>query len=312
MVHILDKPYIINIPGIWGDHVEDFLTTHVKIGDGNKWKGYIKVGPNCYHEVDLFCKIQYEISRGITAFANPEEELGRMSQALKELHDSTVGIGSARTLRMLTFLQSLLVPPGNGIQPSELEKQISKLKKEVQEFEELVNTVVNGVYPTEGEWGVSLSLMTVLAVAYSMCEWHRPVLWEAYSAGRARDELANRWPEEDKQRNKFLDAISYLIRYQSDPGQYYRGTGVGDYLKPEKVDLTKLMFGQSLKSALMVVAFIEEVRNRRLGSLPQVVQNILPQDEDCLKFINRDLEDTIPVWEPNPEDTKSFFEKNSS
>ena len=68
---------------------------------------------------------------------------------------------------------------------------------------------------------MSLPLLLVTTVAYSECEHFRPILWEAYSAGSARDELSSGWQGIDRY---VLDLVAMLIviSYTCTKPSWYR------------------------------------------------------------------------------------------
>jgi predicted NBD/HSP70 family sugar kinase len=323
------KDISVFIPDGWEDCIDDFLAIHVK-KEGNDYVGYMKDGVGEYYrEVDITRKMQYEIERWIAEIIGKEGECVIGSQALKELDLITrsqgrrKGAGSSRTLRMLSFLQALLIRPDEN--RSELENNINEIINVVEAFKETLQKV-NECYVLrksdnneEGSWFVSLSLLTIITVAYSQVEWHRPFLWEAYSSGRVRDELSFRWkkPEESietlQEKDRILNSIAFLIRFQSDPGQLHRKTGTGMYrdveIKPEKFIFNK----EDLINALLIISLSEKVRGTSLkfDALSQNLKNAFPEIDDILNIFQYfEMSRSSEPWEPIVKDIEEFFNVN--
>ena len=128
---------------------------------------------------------------------------------------------------------------------------------------------------------VSMTLLMVVAIAKSQSEYKRPVFWESYSAGRAKAELLQEWRDDNDNTSEFVSDIikivSALIRFQSDPGQYARGTGDLLFISKAKQITDKINKNNKIKiekniiiNALKVMAVIQEARNHRI---PYKVKN---------------------------------------
>ncbi len=275
---------------------KDYLSIHVKKINGT-YKGYIESGlSNLFFEVNVEEKINYEIQRWMsvltTALEFSQNGISKYTLEPKEIHDPFDKPGNARTYRMLFVLNSVLLSH-------------SKAKETIGIVSEL----------PDSNWYVSLGLIMITAVAYSQCQWHRPVLWEAYSAGWARDELSKRWNFDDK----LLDIVSFLIRYQSDPGQVFRKSGKITYRNNDKrtTPVPNPIFTiDQLERALMSIAPAQEVRNKKLVNpfkLEQALKSISPTQEvrnELLEISYNELSElaNVGVEKSKPWDTQSAID----
>ncbi len=324
IIDIENKPDIIQVPkNIKETDIDYFLSIHVRKKESN-WYGYIKSEHgNWYHEVDRDTKIEYECNRFMNVLLNAEKgSLKEFSPILNEFYESTGKDGIARTMRILFGLQSLFTVDKGLNENETIEGEIAKLKNECSLLQFIVDKVKDATYETEytllsahetkENWHIALPLIAIIAVAYSQCKFAGPVFWEAFSAGAARNELEAKLSTQPEVKNALLNSISYLIRYQTEPGQYLRHTGSGAHLsknlRNKLKDKESFLFNENvvfnncpnkcssnntqqicsesrtmLETALIIIALIEELRNSFIEKLPKKVKNILPGIEDILE-----------------------------
>jgi hypothetical protein len=120
------------------------------------------------------------------------------------------------------------------------------------------------------EWQVSFPLLLVRAAALSQTGRSQPFLWEAYSALAARTEHHRHQLELP---DIEVDVLAYLVRFQSAPGQYARGSGDGRFLN-EATALAKDYyprhprrannFRRALLTALGILGHAQEFRSRKI------------------------------------------------
>jgi hypothetical protein len=236
--------------------------------------GYRKVGVADsyieYLEVSAQTKIHAEINdwRDLLCRRAQRQRLENVSPSLFELYRTNqMERTFARTFRMLQALEALFVDPlaeDSSAQQTRPQNKVAALKSTVTALGQAVHDLRETVIPRSGAapWFYSCPLLIVAAVARSQCECHLPVFWEAYSAGRAKGELKNQWPNIEE---KILDFMALLIRCQSGYGQLARHSGDSKFLAiAEEVVQTPDLSLDVIKKALQVMGFLEEARNHRL------------------------------------------------
>jgi len=225
-----------------------------------------------YFELEREEKIRFEIASWVTGIdralrpGGDGSLLGWLSPNLCEICQSRPEesqVALARTLRMALLLQSLML--GSGCPSDHPYRSIWDLEEATAgKLRTLVENLKRVSVPLGDDeglkgWSVSLPLLLVLAVAESQCEYGQPFAWEAYSAGRAHEELKRKWGAIDE---RVLNTATLLIRCQSVVGQRMRGTGGGRLLRLVKDSATELCFlSEQIYDALTLEAVIEEARN---------------------------------------------------
>ncbi len=229
-----------------------------------------------YYRCDLDARISLETSKWIGALESALERdyrlLMQISPALSAVcereHPDHAKTLLARTLRMFLLCEALLLTP-DGCSPN------NPYKDEVAKLPEPTRTLIENVREATcalgNDWHFSLALAIMAALGESQCEHFQPFTWEAYSAGRARDELLRLWPQHPEV-DKAINLIAVLIRCQSAVGQAARGTGSWVFIErfvcgsdtqpPEWIafDTAERIL------ALRLMAIIEEARNRFIPS----------------------------------------------
>ncbi|MFC1476410.1 hypothetical protein ACFL5S_00440 [Fibrobacterota bacterium] len=253
-------------------------------------------------KVNLETKIQFEIEQwihvltapGAVSTLNNRSRLADFSQALDTLHkegNKTSIIAIARTVRMLIMLEAVMCPNITDVfQHSDNKREIVKsLQKKMINNYAKISILAGKISNTyilineDKKIRISLALIIVLSTALSQCEYQCPTLWEAYSAGRARNELKRKWEYCDLEPitiNSLITIICCFIRYQSAFGQYSRGTGTGDFLNKIGDIMSELKKGglvissdakristtreltKIFKDALKIFGIIQEARNK--------------------------------------------------
>ena len=215
-------------------------------------------------------KVRAEIHRWIAILRDPNRGLRTYSVPLADLakaHHPEAALIFERTRRMLLFLEALLLP-SLEVAPTALERLAAQLRSEIPELDRAIQRVLISriVLEQTPKLHTSLALLLVVAVGHSQCLHYLPHFWEAYSAGRARDELSRKWAGLPRAVHRdLLDVISFLIRYQSAPGQMARGTGPDGFrLRAEQLARSGRISEVDLLDVIRIVGVLEEARNRQL------------------------------------------------
>ncbi|ESQ15907.1 MAG TPA: hypothetical protein DDY14_11270 [Chromatiaceae bacterium] len=254
--------------------IDDLL--RILIHQGEEEKCFIKGESTIrYYSCSLDEKIQLEIAKWIGALQRANkfnfESLGHISPALKSVCQSgeqgEVRSLVARTLRMVQLYEALILgndcSPDNPYGPAAVEA----LAKQPS-VRATVESVRNARHSLDSAWNVSLALAVLVALAESQCEYLQPFTWEAYSAGRARDELLRVWPAGDSI-EAVINAIAVFIRCQSAVGQAIRGTASPAFIErfacgADSSPRRWIAFDADQRvDALQLMAVVEEARNHR-------------------------------------------------
>jgi hypothetical protein len=236
------------------------------------------------HEVSLNEKVRYEIWQWIDAICfsdSKSQNLRQFSEALSDAQNEGSNVSMtliSRTVRMLLLLDKIGGIPNTGTVNSDFQIPVY-VPDEISNNEELQRLITNikSTFLSSSFLGnkkISLLLIIVLAIAESQCEFACPVLWEAYSAARARNELEKRWnlPNTDENFKNIamtvIDIVCLFIRFQSAPGQQRRATGNNDYMNQcEKIadeirkrDFSGLEYNK-LIDCMLLIGIIEDARN---------------------------------------------------
>jgi len=229
-----------------------------------------------YFECNEVEKIQMEISRWSNALSNAFADSGNdrslynlspaLHSILKTQPQKEVKGLFARTLRMLLFLESVLLGekctydnPYSCVITNNIYTSLNKLVKDLSKIKVSEDSALESY---NENWVVSLPLLLVVTVGESQCELIQPFAWEAYSAARARDELRRRWPG---MKETVLNTVALLIRYQSAVGQKARQSGTPKFI--DLLDQTEKVFAfdrDRLIKSLQLLAVIEETRNHKV------------------------------------------------
>jgi len=292
--------------GRWGHHFLDMTRVLAyKDDDGKYHYGLWDQRNRRFRVVDLQTKIDSECQRWIHAIwlvdsmgrpdyspEFPESESGRQERQAQQLKNLSPGLfrlyqgededweALARTVRMLMFLRHLLVDSdmdSNIVNFAALRAKSTGLISKVPKLSNAIENILN-----EGDcvqlrpevkgdpWHVSLALLFVSAIAESQAAWSRAVLWERFSACRAREDLQLKWPFArgfDVLRD-CLDTVAIIIGYQSEFGQWARQTGRHSFVN-EVTELARgNCFETKIMDALKVTAIIQEARSRKLPVTP--------------------------------------------
>lgn len=199
------------------------------------------------------------------------DTLQRLSPALYGLWTThppaEVQVVFARTWRMLRLLERMLLVEKSDPANAYVSGWSSEVNADCAALLARIRSGRYSIYKTQaGGWEISLTQLLVTAVAESQCEYFRPFAWEAYSAGRVRDELRRTWGGKAA---PCADAVALFIRCQSAVGQLARGSG-GDGFLGLLTDDQKFGFDSAtMLAALRLLAIVEEARNHRTpDSLP--------------------------------------------
>ncbi|MFZ2411505.1 MAG: hypothetical protein WAW23_08040, partial [Candidatus Methanoperedens sp.] len=283
----------------WND---DMLRILVFSSDGKNYSGHFRTEfRDVYDEVDERIKISLEIVRWIEAIGNAENaslQLKDLSPALSDLCTHRIPDAKramARTLRMLLFFQALVLARDSSedlisrryLSP-DLMEEASRLLNGCSQLKDALDDILNTrIQVADTQFYMYLPLALIVAIAESQCDYFRPALWEAYSAGRAKTELRSKWPELP---SDYLDIIILFIRYQSATGQWTRGTGDNTFIsKCEDVAKRSGLRPAVLRTALKVIAVVEEARNHKLPGY---------ESSEALQIINEGVDRRWgkPTW----------------
>jgi hypothetical protein len=240
---------------------------------GSGRTGYRKIGAPGSHleyaEVSPSILVHVETNVFRVMIKDESPKLSSEAPALYELRRKTDEAERTlkRTVKMLDCLEALFfepfVPPLAG-RRSALHEVADELKEQIPELRLALRQLSRAVVPLTGSWGYYVPLLMVVAVAFSQCECHLPVFWQAYSAGRAKGDLKERWPEIDE---RVLDFIALLIRCQSCYGQLSRGSGDRRFLTIIEEFADPRNFPRELLySALRVMSVLEDLRHHRISN----------------------------------------------
>lgn len=258
-------------------------------------------------ELPLLMRIHQQTNYWIELLSHPENNsrrLAEFSPVLSAMRKSVKDfeIPFTRTIRMLLFFEALfcsndeelsrafaqlaLSTEGTYFTSSDtfqkvrlnLRREVRHLRAEINGLDQAINELTNITFPIQIEnccLHVSLPLLIQTSILYSQCEFFGSILWEHFSAGRARDELQKKWSFLGSSADHLLDLIALLIRYQSAPGQLVRQTGSNTFLR-EIHNFTDLLISSTgnenkwrelhnvLVSALNLIGVVEEARNHFL------------------------------------------------
>jgi len=273
-------------------------TLAVLVGKSSDGKplGYYHVGPDeqC---VGLGFPLKiFQVTRWwveILAYSKTDlRRLEELSSALGGIRKSAYdyAIPFARTIRMLLFFEALfcakdkeiyaLIWSANGNDlgraARDLYDEALNLRQSVPRLDNAIDCLENVSLLSGFEGlGISLPLLMLVAIRYSQCEYYGSIIWEHFSAGRARDELQKSWHPLGKHADQLLDLVSLFIRYQSAPGQLARQSGSEGFRHEVRQLANRIEFGSPanadtktkeslLLSALNVIGVVEEARNHML------------------------------------------------
>lgn len=277
--------------------LDSMLPIIVRRTDDGGWVGYRKIGVADsyieYLEVSARIKIHAETNewRGLLCRQAQQQRLDQVSPSLCELYRTNqVERTFARTFRMLQALESLFVEPlqgGGVVLETRPQAVVADLKSAVPALAEAVHALLKTTIPLSAadSWFCYFPLLMVAAVARSQCECHLPVFWEAYSAGRAKGELKDQWPDIDED---ILDVMALLIRCQSGYGQLARHSGDSKFLAIAQDVASSRVDLDIIQGALRVMGFLEEARNHQL---PGSRQEDRVEDLQINAFIDRPWEE---------------------
>jgi hypothetical protein len=166
--------------------------------------------------------------------------------------------GVARTLRILRGIEALFLG-GSPFYPLIGSRTSATLPR--IEFLQDQAARIPGDFANHPDWQIDLPLLLIRAAAWSQTGRQQPYLWEAYSAWRIR---------QAHERPGWLGAsgrsiLTFLVRYQSAPGQYVRETGDACFFNvARRVAADTKLNLKVLLTALGVLAVAQDFRNRKL------------------------------------------------
>lgn len=247
-----------------------FLSCHIH-GSGAD-AGFYVAWPrrlDALEEIDCHLKLQMELDHWLHLCLQLAEGLAEGRQGVST-HFGRQGVsapfrddfndlgeaGIARTLRTLRGIEALLL--GRSSFYPKIEESTKNAKDKVRRLFDSSAIISCDFDPA---WNVSLLLLLVRAAAWSQTGWQQPYLWEAYSAWRARTAHERKgWLGEHGRK-----ILTFLVRFQTAPGQYVRKTGDIRFLEAaRKVAGATGIELPLLLTALGILAMAQDFRSIKL------------------------------------------------
>lgn len=253
------------------------------------------------HEVFVGWKLalHYEISRCVQDLVDmvDSRRASTKDRVFKNIfHNQRLTSGvretRARTVRMLLMFDALFLQDELGSQGDKSETQDgwqSSLRNEckallrVSDLQGTIQRLCSSFVKLEdhGSWKIPVPTLIAIAICYSQSQLDAPIVWEAFSAAHAREELERCWKHTREGHNgwkenvdKCIQFIGLLIRYQHAVGQFVRQSGDGRFINDVRgfVDLEELIENKDdltenkdvVFDALRLMEIIGEVRSHSL------------------------------------------------
>jgi hypothetical protein len=291
------EPHLVSLKHEF-ESADDMLRILAWYRDGECSPHYYLKGDSelSYFECNEEDKIRIEIARWQSALRNTAGQppgdvaLRSLSLALHSIKNTLSARDLrdlfARTRRMLLLLEWILLAeqssednPYSELRSFDQHKTTSDRLRQLREDLREVVIGQNVVLTLDGgKWVASLPLLAVVAVAECQCEYAQPFAWEAYSAGRARDELMRKWAGVN---DKVLNTIALMIRNQSAVGQRQRKSGSMGFVALVESGLDQLAFDKSLTiRSLQLLAIVGEARNHTVPA-PRHTQSDSGINDGC-------------------------------
>lgn len=238
-----------------------------------------------FFEISEAYKVMAELRRWLNPIRHRDARLPAVSAALGDLvqlRHPEADVILARTARMFLLLEALVtLVPGDSATRRAVEALRDPAPKLFEALDRLQRTHIriraeDLEVHSAIEFYTSPLLLLIVAIGESQCEYFRPHRWEVYSAGRAREDIGSRWPSLP---TSLIDFITYLIQFQSAPGQYSRRTGSSQFvdLAAELAERSNGLYEKtSVLDTARLLGFLEEARNR---SLPGAVESHARRNE---------------------------------
>jgi hypothetical protein len=274
-----------------------FLSCHIYTPFGAEpsvytaWPGRLGL----LEQVEFRLKLEMELDHWFRLCLRLATSEGR--QSLGPLFRTEFGdldeVGVARTLRTLRGIESLLL--GRCPFYPLIEASTKTATERVRAlFDPSVR--IKGDFE-DSDWYVSLPLLLIRAAVWSQTGWQQPYLWEAYSAWHARQAHERRgWLRKPGRR-----ILTFLVRFQSAPGQYARNTGDTRFVEAawEVADSVELK-PNLLLTALGVLAQAQDFRSAVLTPSSGGVAIQGPREEErriCGRHAySHEPTDFAPFW----------------
>jgi len=210
-----------------------FLSTHVwSDGQGDVHALYRPAETDELWPLDSRKKAMLEIDFWLRRLERlwRERERGEGRPRTPSTHERLGAEAIARTYRILLGMKALFFP--DAPVPAVIADRCVRWRAELEplaaaldwnDSAALVRRCLRGSYAlAESGWSVSWPLLLIRAAAWSQVKWEdQPYLWEAHSALWAKREHSRLGVMSENE----LRILTFLIRYQSAPGQWARTTG---------------------------------------------------------------------------------------